>query len=122
VASDANVIKGLTTIADFKLSEDVLDLKTNLNGALSAVQLGQADLDNIADTTVNDTLIKAVQAAITLIDAGGDEVTVFNWKGDSYVVVDNGVAGTFDANDGLIKLTGLADANLFNVDGTNLLV
>lgn len=113
VTSDANVIKGLTTIADFKLSEDVLDLKTS--GPAGFARLSQAQLDSVADTTTNDTLVKAFAAAVTL-----EQYTAFNWEGDTYVALDNDASGTLNLNDGLIKLAGVADANEFTA--ANLVV
>ncbi|MDR5876011.1 DUF4214 domain-containing protein [Vreelandella gomseomensis] len=94
-ADEADFEAGIITVADFNVSEDVLDL----GGA--STTLTNTQLDNIAG---QDNLFDAAGQAIT--EAGANGLAVFNYGDNAYVIQDEGT-GSFDSGDGLVELTGV---------------
>lgn len=112
IADDAGLLANLVTITDFMKADDVLNI-TGLNG------LGTRTAQNAVDALLDgsETTLKAVLDKV----AGGtaaDAFSVFAYDGDTYVY-DNDVTAALDAGDGLIKLAGIAVADL---DATNFVV
>jgi hypothetical protein len=110
--SNDTVTKTVLTVTDFsKTDGDILrlDAANATRVAFDATQLGQ-----IAGAT--DLKAAATAAGAVAIFTPGDDWSVFNFGGSAYALYDVGNNG-FNSGDTLIKLTGLAVADL--TFGTN---
>jgi len=113
--SATELVANLVTIADFNTAEDVLNLDT---ATLEGTALTEPQLDAIKGAA---SLSAAVATAAGNIGVG--TAGVFSYGGNGYVFVNNTGAGTVDAGDALIKLSGVADSMLFDTNqGGNLVI
>ncbi|WP_288078465.1 hypothetical protein, partial [Pseudomonas sp.] len=103
------------TVTDFNLSQDTLDLSGLVNGG----DLNAA-ITNIANVTLDSGNFAAnLSAAAAGNGSGNALVSSFIYGGNTYVVVDNSASATFQNGthgDQVIKLSGLVDLTLANVD------
>ncbi len=109
VIDTADLAKGLVTVADFKIGEDTINLKTQ-GAVLTAPQL---------DTAKNASSLKAAIDSVAAV-IGVNKSAVFSYGSDAYVFINDSTAG-FAAGDGLIKLVGV-DAALLSTDQNGGLV
>lgn len=100
-ATAAGIEKGLITITDFSVSQDVYEYGGATRTLVDNVQL--------ADIAGKAALLDAVKAAADLIV---DSFAVFNYQGEAYVLYDSDASGHFSANDGLVRLAGVSVADL----------
>lgn len=107
----AELTANLVTITDFAKAEDVLDFsafgprvaQNDVNGAISALSAAdQADLFKV---------VTAVEAKTTAGVFGTATYAVFQFGSDTYLYANDANAG-LDAQDTLVKLTGVAVADL----------
>jgi len=101
----ANLAKSLVVIADFNKAEDSITFDNgtaNTRGTLTVGELGQ--ISGQAD------LLAAVNKAVSFKEAGEDTL-IFSFGGDAYIYTDNG-AGGLSAGDALVKISGIAAADL----------
>ena len=79
----------------------------NVANAGAFTQLTAAELAAINGSA---SLFAAVQAAF--LAAGGNTVFAFGFGGDTYIADNNQANTTLDQGDGIVKLTGVAVADL----------
>ena len=103
----ANFQQGFFTITDFNPTQDAV----NVAGAGAFITLTAAQQTAISGSA---NLFAAVQAAFAAAGALG--VFDFSFGGNTYIADNNVGVGTFDANDGIIQLTGVALAQLNNTN------
>jgi hypothetical protein len=110
VSTAAKLASSAIVVTDFVNGTDVLNLSGS--GAATKVTLTGTELSNIGSAA---NLLNAAKAVIANAAVGGVNAvttTAFQFGGDTYVLVnhDAGAAvwNTLDANDTLIKLTGVA--------------
>lgn len=95
--------KLLVTVTDFA-GADTLDLSGIVSAAGAKVALTGTELADIADET---TLLAAITKAASFAGGVNDDVVVFQYGDDSYVLVDEDNDQALSVNDTLIKLTGV---------------
>jgi Ca2+-binding RTX toxin-like protein len=117
-ATSADFAKSLITITDFDKASDTIDVKAMgvAAGTDGREVLTNTELANIASKA---TLFEAAQTAATFIDTAAKHFGVFIYGGDAYILHDDDNSSTFNANDGLIKVTGVTD--LADFTATNFL-
>lgn len=110
VSTAAKLASSATVVTDFVNGTDVLNLSGS--GVTTKVTLTGTELANVASATSLLNAAKAVVANAAVGGAGAVTTTAFQYGGDTYVLVNRADAGpvftTLDANDTLIKLTGVA--------------
>jgi len=121
VIDNTDLTKGLVTVADFKTSEDVLDLAGKgvaLSDSVLTAAKGAGSLKAAAEVA-----IKAVDDFSTA-NSTSKSAAVFSYGGDAYIVVENvgSSDSVLDAGDGLIKLIGVDATQFANVQNGNLVL
>lgn len=110
VGDTADLEDNLITITDFDGAEDVLDIAAVV--ALGTGTRTTQNVINIALTAADpDNLLEAVEAAAGAL-ANNGEYAYFAFEGDTYIFVDIVADGALTVDDALIKLTGVAVADL----------
>lgn len=94
----------ITTITDFTVGQDKLKLKDQGTETFAATKVNVDTATALFGGTVN-----ALDLAATADGSGNAAITWFQYDGDTYVVQDLSASTKFDANDIVVKLTGLVD-------------
>lgn len=102
----ANLVKSLITVSDFAKASDAIKVSDGVTTGGGRQTILDADLATISGQA--DLLAAAKKAAeFTALD----KVAAFNFGSDAYILVNSGTTA-FEAGDTLIKVTGVAVADL----------
>ncbi len=104
--NNTKLLATLITVTDFNKAEDAIKFDATTAGAAGKETLSVVEEANIAAAT---DLYAAVQVVVAT--TGANNYAVFGYKGDTYIF-DNGGNAAFGTEDTLIKLTGVAVADL----------
>src|SRR5215217_518649 len=107
IATAADLVKSLVTIADFNKAEDSI----TYNGG-ERITLTNGQLGNI---TGQADLLAAVTAAQGFLNASAsatDDTAVFTFGGNTYIYTDVNVNGALNVGDSLVQITGIASTDL----------
>lgn len=102
ISTAAKLNSSAVEITDFVSGTDVINLKSAVAGTIKAAPTG-TQLANIA---ASSSLLTATQLAATT--AGDSKAIAFQYGADTYILVTDAATAGLDANDSLIKLTGVA--------------
>jgi len=114
------------TITDYQKGVDIIDWDATLTydvaAAAATATVAQVNAEGIATFHADDdTLAERIVAAAKGFDANGD-FAVFEFNGDTYVLISGDGNNTLDAADALIKLVGVTGITDTTIDGNGNLI